>query len=92
MRLRFDVQDIAGGCIEVADGVLHVNDAGKRALFLAVMTETDSAREVESYLGFSRAELRRYTHRPDFPRPILVGDEWRWLRFELDEYADANGF
>lgn len=88
MRLRFDIDDGIGGQIEITADSARVDDAGRAAMLHLLMCQTADAHEAAAYLGLR--SIRSARRDPRFPKPTLVGGEFRWLRADLDAYADAS--
>jgi hypothetical protein len=88
MRFSFEIDQGIGGEIEVTADFARADSTGHAALLHLIMCQTADAYEAAAYLGLR--SIRSARRNPDFPKPILVGDEFRWLRADLDAYAEGR--
>jgi hypothetical protein len=88
MRLCFEIDKGIGGELEVTADFARADSEGRAALLHLVMCQTADAHEAAAYLGLRSIRSVRRDRR--FPKPLMVGDEFRWLRADLDAYADAS--
>jgi hypothetical protein len=86
MRLRFEIDEGIGGTIDVTADALRVDEAGQRALLHLIMCLTADAHESAAHLELR--SIRAVRRDPQFPKPLMIGVEPRWLRAELDSFAD----